>query len=566
VARAAFASADSWTRGHAQDGRKLDAAEGVLESFLRISTVAAPAFCVIGTLLMALGTDEAWILLGVRGLVDSGTYGLGSPIRSDFTTAGPHTVLACLLDGWSGGRLEVIRLISPLSLIALFVVSHQLTRRVQSDRGAVCWMALSSILAVRGTFLLGAQAHGEVLAMVFVAAGALLWDRLPPSSWSRRMGAGVLLGLAAATRLNCVLGAFALPLAACWAGRARRRTELCDGLLAMVLALALLGIQWATLAWFSVPLHPDAARAARTDCGLGGILQGPLTYLIPMRLNFWIVGEDLIPLGLAVLVTVGWLWARQTIPTPKGIDFLLTFAWLLWIAWHVQAPIPHLRYLWPALVPFFLAGGAVLARLHRAGVEERRPSLRLGTIAVCVALVVSGTLDGVRTYLSGDADLISWEWQRGTRHSLQYGPFTAARSQREMSRHLRQLPPGDTVVSLGFDTALTYLSGRPVRSVQCCYPGASEGVYRLAPEDMSADEPRWLAVTPFVSRFPYASYLSPRLHQWIEQHCGLAARHGQYLLYRILDRLPETDEIFRLSSWEPPLPLADLPAATPNSR
>jgi hypothetical protein len=524
-----------------------------VERFLKVSLLAAPVICCFGIFLMTLGTDEAWILMGPRGLNEFGKYGEGSVIRSDYSTAGPHTVLAFLLYGLGRGRLEVIRILSPLSLAALVIVLGLLTHRVQSDRGSISWIAICPILAVRGTFMLGAQAYGEVLATSLVAGGALLWATLPVGTWRRRLWVGLILGLAAAARLNCVLGAIALPLAALLFG-SPRWGEVRDGLFSMVTALACLGIQVAFLYWVSVPLQSEAVTASLEAYGLGHVFRGPLAYFIPERLNYWIVGEDFLPFSVAVLITAGWLWARRQVERASGMDFLLTFAWLLWIVWHVQAPIAHLRYLWPAMVSFYLVGGVVLARLYRRAVEEPLPALRLGICAVCVALVFSGYLEGARTYLGGDSDALSWEWQRAARQSLQYGPFSAIRSQRQMCRHLQNLPPQDRVATLGVDTALSFLTHRALIPIESIYPGANPGLYRRAAEDAHAARPRWLALLPFVNRHP-DGYLSPALCEWIAQNCALEARYGPYILYKITGSLPDRYDLFRLRHWESSPPL-----------
>jgi len=530
-----------------------------VDRLLKVSVLAAPFLYCVGMFLLTMGTDEAWILLGVRGLNEFGRYGEGSVIRSDYSTAGPHTLLAYLLHAVGGGRIEVVRILSPLSFAALLVLLGLLTRRVQSDRGSVSWIAISAVLAVRGTFMLAAQAYGEVLATALVAGGALLWATLSPESWSRRLWVGVLLGLAASARLNCVLAAIALPLAGLLFGR-RRAREVKDGLFAMVTALALLGAQLGLLYWISVPLHSQALSASLEAYGLEHIFRGPLAYFIPERLNYWVVGEDLLPFALAVLITVGWLWARRQVERQNGIDFLLTFAWLLWIVWHVLAPIPHLRYLWPAIVSFALVGGTVLACLYRRAREEQLPAIRLGICGVCVALVLSGYLDGARTYLSGDSDALSWEWHRGSRQSLQYGPFTAIRSQRQMCRHLQSLPAGDLVTTLGVDTSLTYLTHRTLVPIESLYPGADLGLYRKAPGASPGVRPGWLALLPFVNRHPQG-YLTPALNRWIEENCALEARYGAFVLYKVTGPLPDRPEIFRLKHWEPSLPLAAFPGA-----
>ena len=61
---------------------------------LRAGVVLAPFACLAGVLLMTAGTDETWILLGVRGLVEHGQYAAESPFNSVTTTGGHNNRVA----------------------------------------------------------------------------------------------------------------------------------------------------------------------------------------------------------------------------------------------------------------------------------------------------------------------------------------------------------------------------------------------------------------------------------------------------------------------------------------
>ena len=158
--------------------------------------------------------------------------------------------------------------------------------------------------------------------------------------------------------------------------------------------------------------------------------------------------------------------------------------------------------------------------------------------------------------MSGDSDVLSWEWHRGCAQSLQYGPFKPVRAQRDAARRLQQIPPDQGIATVGFDTALSYLSRRTVVPIQACYARAESGVDGVRPNGLPIQPlPRWLVLTPIVNRHR-GCHMSPVLHRWMEENCSLRERFGAYVIYEITGRLPETPDVFRLDEWEPRAPLS----------
>src|SRR5258708_34675499 len=113
------------------------------------------------------------------------------------------------------------------------------------------------------------------------------------------------------------------------------------------------------------------------------------------------------PLFVATLATVGWLVARAKLGNPGGPDALLAFGWMAWLAWVVQSPIAHLRYAWPSLASFISVGTLALVTLLRT--SSVAP---VGALAVGLAFLLAGYLDGGRLVLHGESDAFSWEWSR----------------------------------------------------------------------------------------------------------------------------------------------------------
>jgi hypothetical protein len=526
---------------------------------LRVSVLAAPLVCLAGLFLMTAGIDECWILLDVRGLAEHGRYGQGSQIHSSnsLSTGGLYTVAATILHLAGGGRLEVIRLLGPLSLAGMLFLLLRIADRTAGRREDTRWMVAGGLLAAHGTFLLGSQAYGEILATVLVFLGALTWVDLPQGSWRRRVLVGLLLGSAAAARLNCLPAFVALGATLITGGRGNRRAEFRDTLFAGVAGALAFMVQWGLLVRFSQDgLAPSEVRK---DFGLGGLLSAPLAYVIPERLGFFSVGQDHLALFAAVGVTAGWIWARRRAAEPAAGDVLLAFAWLLWAAWVTRAPLAHLRYLWPGLAAFAAVGGLTLAAAFRAAGEADQKALQRGVLAVALACAVTGYLEGSRMVLHGDSDVLSWEWHRGSPHSLEFGPFKRLQAQKATVRRLGELPASDAVATLAVDTPLAYLTRRPIVPVQGYYSDQyCEYYVRRAPPALEGRRPRWLVATPMWYRHP-AGFPTVALHEWIEKNCRLEAQYGAYAIYEVRGSLPPGPELFDLNWDHPGLPLTAPP-------
>lgn len=512
------------------------------EAFLRLGVILVPIACLAGIFLMTTGTDEAWILFGVRGFIEHGHYAAGSPFSSVQSTGGLHTVLASLLHLIGNGRIEVIRILSVLSIAAILFTLRQWALRF-NIKGPYCWLVTSAPLLVPGTILFGAQAYGTVLAFLLVIVGLMSWGELEPGTWRRRFLTGILIGTAAATRPDCTFALFA-PLAAALLTRSNR-THLLDSTLALIIGGFVFLFQ-AYLLWiFSVNLlwKPEVY-------GAGNPFSTPFGYLVPRRLAYWSIGQSFMPFFVAVLSSIGWSRARLGANKPYGIDALLAFAWLAMLAWLFLAPIPHLRYFWPALAAFASVGILALALLLQSQSRFSGSALVLG-----IALLAMGYLDGARSFLHGESDILSWQLSRETSYSLQYGPFRHLQYQRAIVRRLLQISPDEPIATIGFNTALSFLTRRTVVPIQAYYPEeGKESVVTWRPATVNPPvRPRWLVVTPMVNHYPN-SYLSHQLYDWIKANCRVADRQGPYVLYEVIGSFPENPDVFSLDQWGPSLP------------
>src|SRR4051812_46777802 len=117
------------------------------ETLLRVGVIFVPVACLAGIFLMTAGTDETWILFGPRGLAEYGRYEAQSPFLGVHSTGGLHTALAALLHLIGGGRIEVIRLLSVLSVTGLLYVLWRWALRFDLE-GPHRWLLTAAPLAV----------------------------------------------------------------------------------------------------------------------------------------------------------------------------------------------------------------------------------------------------------------------------------------------------------------------------------------------------------------------------------------------------------------------------------
>jgi hypothetical protein len=400
------------------------------------------------------------------------------------------------------------------------------------------WLVTAAPLLVPGTFMLGAQAYGAVLAFYLVMLGLMLWGELEPGTWHRRLWIALLLGTAAATRQNDMFALIA-PIFVVLLTR-NNRTQLVDSILVLVIGSVIFLAEYFLLEAISVNILWDPENA-----GAGNPFSIPLGYWIPQRLAYWSIWQSFMPIILAVLITIGWHRTRQQLGKPQGIDALLVFAWLAMLAWVVLAPIPHLRYLWPALAAFAIVGMFALVLLLKANTVHAGSVLALG-----IAILATGYLDGARTYLHGEADILSWQLTRETRYSLQYGPFRHMQYQKAMVSRLLQIPLDEPIATIGFSTSLSFLTRRNLVPAQIYYLAEEKNsnvFWRPAKADPPI-RPRWLVLTPMINHYQNA-HISYQLHDWLQSNCRVADRQGPYVLYEVTGSFPEKPDIFLPQQW-----------------
>jgi hypothetical protein len=265
----------------------------------------------------------------------------------------------------------------------------------------------------------------------------------------------------------------------------------------------------------------------------------------PRSLNKVVIGQSFAPLGLLAVVSLLPLLIRG----PAGernrgrvayCFFLIGVGWTIWLGWLFQAPIAHLRYLWPSLACFAFVAGQALAHLYQKSLEDNQTYRCLSILAISAALIVGGSLSTFRSVVMGENNYLSWEWSREMAADY-FRRFQHLRDQRDAMEYLRQVPNEETIVCLGRAFTLRYLTHRPIYSIE-----------EYIEQSASARGLAHLVIPPAIGTY---LCLSPQGFEWIERNCELEAQFGRYSVYVMPPQLPSEPQILvpaRTNYWGHP--------------
>jgi hypothetical protein len=498
---------------------------GVLSVLLLVALGLACAF----PFTLTLGADEAWILSGVQGLVERGEYASELGIGAT-TTGGLQTIVLMALYALGDGSLWLLRL---FPLVCFVLLLHEVTRwsRLSGGSSRAGLLACSAVIALPGTLTLAGTAYGVIPATLLVLFGLRLWDAAADRGFVPATAAALVLGLAAATRLQCVLVFPAVALVS-----AGSIAELLRFLRTRALSLAL-GTLFFLAAYFllqAVTPDPGAAANFGTNSTLASSLASSLD--LPFMLKKWISAARFLPLPLlggASLVAV--LLRPGSADGARREVALVAFGWLVWLLWIAIAPRDHLRYLWPGLAAFGVVLGLGLGALYD---RSQRRDLRLAALILGIFCALSGTVEGSRQLWVGDLDMLTWEWREvvGLQPALRGTPLPDGENQRRMAERLQMLPADQRIGGLGSAADLAFLSRRNVESIH---------LNRLERKSL----PRWIVVTPHIG---HRVHLSEKARRWLSREAILEVRFGDYALYRVRRHFPRAPRELRLLPGPPP--------------
>lgn len=470
--------------------------------------VAVLLLSLASAVLMALGDDEAWLLAGVQGLAERGEFGHDYGPGAT-TTGGVHTLAELLLYLLAGNSVPVLRLF-PLACLVLLVREVFAWSREAGLSKMSALLSGAVLFAVPGTTSLASAAYGAVPAALLVVAGVRRWS----GAHQRRWVSAVLLGLAAATRPQCLVIFPALIFASIMGPREERAGLGRRILLGLVVFAAGFGVLLA-----ATPSALEAALIAQDAAGLA------LWPSLPFVGQTWIGAERLLPFTLLVGATAirPWLLDRQP-DTQQRLLILLWFGWLGWSVWLLLTPISHVRYLWTSLAAFACVLGFGLAQLHEWGLRNERPRIRIAALAMGVACLVTASGAALRDLAVGEQNVITWE-SRGL-IPLGAAGYGHGGDQARMAERLRRHPASEPVAALDYGLEVAFLAGRPVKELRW-------HLHRW--QKYGEPPPRWILATPHLNNRVVLARAGAR---WLAENCVLEVAYGGYRLFRVVGQYP----------------------------
>lgn len=475
---------------------------------------------------MTLGTDEAWVLNGLRSMAQPYVAHLSTEPIS--TSGGVFALINLVIEAVAGTRVWAHRLPSLLFLgLAFFLVLRMADRC--GTASAYKWLMLAPLIAVPGGAEVGTAALGTSTGLFFMIAAIALWTAPRRSLRLRVVGTGLLYGMAAASRFDLVLFGPALILASAWriddSGRPRVSWNLASWT-AVSIGVAIFALN----PWLmSMADHGNVPPDIGSATGLSG---WSLNY--PTLINRWFTATTFAPFPFLAVAVASAFWVRpertdRTAAAPSLEVLLAVTGAVLLAGWLMRAPIPHLRYAYPALFCFAALGALGLQRAAACAVARRSAYHLMLCQGVALACVIGSIATTTRSLVMSDSDYASWEWT----HEMAYDyfrRFEAKQHQVEVGRFLREELPPEAALYSYVPYALRYHTQRPVIALD--KPGAWGGP--------TGGRQRYIVLTPAVGTY---LYLPPEVAHWLQVNGQLTRQIGRYSIYAIADHAASAPDL-----------------------
>jgi len=491
---------------------------GRFEKALRIAIQAGLGVALLvacaSAVWMSLAADEAWILYGINGLVEHGKYSVPYGTGA-VTTGGLHTIVEFVLAFVAGRSVPVARAF-PLACLALMLWGILSWARRAGMSTPAAFIVGCVVIGIPGTLTLAGSAFAAVPAAFLIVSGVRLWDPIGGGGLKRRWASAAICGLAAATRLQCLVILPALLLGS----RLRRKAgpDIAAGGLGLVVGAALFAACFAGL----MSLTDSVDRSmAHTKLSLGFDVGAIVSRLVEMPLTASRLAA--IPFLIAASLVPRWL-ERDGFGESERLRVLVWFGWMSWAVWLLAAPIPHLRYLWPGLAAIACVLGFGLGQLYERGRKLDSAARRIAASLIGVACLVFGIGGGIRNLAVGDLNVVIWEW----RQLIPRGEagFGSLGDQAKMAEHLRRLPAHTRIGTPDHPVELAFLSRRWIQPLSW---------YRT-PQFSADPVPDLILITPHLGNRVHPP---PALSRWLQNGCDPEVRFGAHVLCRIRGSAPK---------------------------
>ena len=495
----------------------LSTANVIATGALKLAITVWLLLAVAALFVMSLGTDEAWVLNGLRSSLNPQVDNLSTEL---IVTSGGLFALLNLAVEWTAG--SVVWMHRLLSIVALGVTFALVMRRIHSAGlpKSVQWLTLTPLMAVPGTIEVGTAALGTSIGLLLMVASMLVWSAPAIPLVKRVITGGLLFGLAAASRFDLVLFGFIVLLVSCVNVLPNARIKLRLSLAACAFLMFGMGVfffnQWAMS-------HQANAMVAANIGGATGL--GGWVFNYPKTLNQWLTLTSYAPVSLLGLLLLGAFWSTSKSgnelrpEVPKFKTLLAVTGVALLTAWLFRAPIAHLRYAFPALFCFAILGAIGLQRLAEQSLSLRSERHWLLCQCLGLSLVVGSIGSTARSLIMSDSDYASWEWT----HEMPYDyfrRFEAQQHQREIAEFLRTELSPDARLYSHVPYVLRYLTKRPIVAIDVLQKS----------ELVTPYSNRYIVITPATGTY---FYLNNATANWLLLNTKLIKQIGRYSVYEL---------------------------------
>lgn len=482
-------------------------------------------FPLISIFLLTLGHDEAWLLQSIRNLVENGIYASGVYL-GPLTTGGLYTIGQVVVGSIFPGKIIFARFFSYICLVLLYMEVLKCNRKSLGDDIAIL-LATSTFFMVPGVMVLTSQAFGFVPATLLSFYAVSTWNNSNGSKKKKIISTGILLGFACATRVNFFV---LLPGFLLWVivHKRNRKENFNEALTVVLIAILIIIIDLKIISFFS----PDRDRLAAETLTNSGFNFYSLDYV--KFLNKWHVLNEYISLPLAVFITaIAFIsWNGREL---QELKVLLVTGWMMLFAWLFFSPIPHLRYIWPALFYIFIYGGQELGMLYVWANKKDNFILKRMIFIVSFSVLLTGGFFGVSQIAQGNSDLLSFEWSRES-ELLPFRRFRHIQDQNAIKKYIKTNVPENEVLGILYSSiTMKYLTGHD-------YIGPLEWKAGLF---SNAKLPDRLIIDPLIG-----SYLYPDPTDWayLIENSEIEYRSGDYYILKINRNNFQYDRIFECLS------------------
>jgi 4-amino-4-deoxy-L-arabinose transferase-like glycosyltransferase len=465
---------------------------------------------------LTVEADESWNLLSVGQLAGAPFAPKGVLSAAVVTSGGLYAAIHYPLI-LAGLPIEVHRLMSFMFAVLTLATVYRIIRA----QGAETWVGLFGVVAfmtVPGFLLQAGMAMAEMISTFLLIIGAWYWTNRGNSTLAGSAIAGVLFGMSCATRTSALI---VLPAIAVWALLFGRR------LLRPILhTLVACGVAFAVYAFctavYYILFHFTGSNEFTKYLGFStgaSYYRGPTSWMA-----YFLTSANLFPFLALVVSAVALALGPPAGTFAKTRSFcvlLVSIGVIGWVAWIVKAPIPHLRYLYPALPALWLAGTLLLSGWLTV-LESGRPRILL-QVAVVSAWAAQFAISFREVYY-GDSLAIVYEAVGLSPEKNRLAFFAARQDQEKLVSVVTGLPDDARICALIKEVSypITLLTGRRFESLSDSVRTNENCSYLVM---FPSDKNVWVPTSA--------------TEEWIRDNTNTYKRFGDYAIYEIKPGAPE---------------------------